>query len=208
MRRFQRDDGDETSFIRIAVMAIGAALVCISLDMGLQTYMIAIQNTPRSESISNPQTESASTYSPPDFVEASTVSSMIVPTTTVIEKGLNLITSDMTKPHDPWAAWASPPDLPIALETPKAKIRPAIPPSPVVLQKKETSQVRPTQITGTSSWSWSNYTRNAAEIWPECSSLPDCLRFTPGNQCSKWKQISNYPVVCFSPSLYSHSSYP
>ena len=44
-------------------------------------------------------------------------------------------------------------------------------------------------------WAWVNYTRPAEEIWPQCSSLPNCLKFSSEKGCDKWKSIANYPVM-------------
>ena len=46
-----------------------------------------------------------------------------------------------------------------------------------------------------STWSWSNYTRPAEDVWPQCSKTPNCLAFSAAPGCEKWKQIAKYPVV-------------
>lgn len=48
----------------------------------------------------------------------------------------------------------------------------------------------------TTSWSWSNYTFPAHDIWPQCSSTPNCLKFSFDKQgCEKWKQVASYPIL-------------
>jgi hypothetical protein len=63
------------------------------------------------------------------------------------------------------------------------------PPLPLQTQQQHTS-------TPHTSWSWGNYTFPPRDIWPQCSSLPNCLKFNiQVKGCEKWKQVGSYPIL-------------
>lgn len=71
-------------------------------------------------------------------------------------------------------------------------------PSPVTNHANDAEQELDPSVPGgrapIGAWAWANYTRPAEEIWPQCSSLPNCLKFSGEQGCEKWKTIANYPV--------------